>query len=255
MNDPNPFAHLVASGQLTVAVPVALLAGLVSFASPCVLPLVPGYLAFIGGFTDGRSTAAKGDRRGQTRLALGVLLFILGFAAVFVLGSFVFGALGFWLIQYRELLTRVAGALVIVLGLVLIGQFSFLQNIVKPNWRTGSGLAGAPLLGVAFAIGWSPCTGPTLGAISTMSFASGSPWQGAFLALCYALGLGIPFLLIALGLGWASSAVAFLKRHIRLVNVIGGGLLIVIGLLMVTGVWNQWMLALWEVVPNFTPAV
>ena len=251
----NPFGQLVASGQLFVAVPVALLAGLVSFASPCVLPLVPGYLAYIGGYTDGRSTAARGDRRGQSRLALGVLLFILGFAAVFVVGGFVFGALGTWLTVYRELITRIAGIVVILLGLVFIGQFSFLQNIVKPSWRATSGLAGAPVLGIAFAIGWSPCTGPTLAAISTLSLGGGNAWQGALLALCYALGLGIPFLVIALGLGWAASAVAFLRRHIRLVNLIGGGLLIVIGLLMVSGVWNWWMLQLQEVIPYIRTAV
>ncbi|WP_022882280.1 cytochrome c biogenesis CcdA family protein [Gryllotalpicola ginsengisoli] len=251
----NPFAQLVSSGQLLVAVPIALLAGLVSFASPCILPLVPGYLAYIGGFTDGRSTAARGDRRGQARLALGVLLFILGFAAVFVVGSFLFGALGFWLNAYRDLITRIAGIVVILLGLVFIGQFSFLQNIVKPNWRATSGLAGAPLLGIAFAIGWSPCTGPTLAAISSLSLSSGSPWQGAFLALCYALGLGIPFLLIALGLGWAARAMSFLKRNIRLVNMIGGALLIVIGLLMVTGVWNAWMIQLEGVIPDFNTSI
>ena len=251
----NPFAQLVTSGQLVVAVPIALLAGVVSFASPCILPLVPGYLAYIGGYTDGRSTAARGDRRGQGRLALGVLLFILGFAAVFVVGGFVFGALGLWLNEYRELITRIGGVIVILLGLVFIGQFSFLQNIVKPGWRGRSGLAGAPLLGIAFAIGWSPCTGPTLAAIDNIGFSGGSPWQGAFLALCYALGLGIPFLLIALGLGWATSAVAFLKRHIRIVNVIGGALLIAIGILMVTGVWNAWMLQLQEVLPYFQTAV
>ncbi len=251
----SPFGQLVSSGQLLVAVPIALLAGLVSFASPCILPLVPGYLAYIGGFTDGRSTAARGDRRGQGRLALGVLLFVLGFAAVFVVGGFVFGALGTWLDVYRELITRIAGVIVILLGLVFIGQFSFLQNIVKPSWRTRSGLTGAPLLGIACAIGWGPCPGPTLAAIDSIGFNGGSPWQGAFLALCYALGLGIPFLLIALGLGWASSAVSYLKRHIRLVNVIGGGLLVAIGLLMVTGVWNDWMLDLQGVIPYFQTAV
>jgi len=250
-----PFGQLVSSGQLLVAIPVALLAGLVSFASPCILPLVPGYLAYIGGYTDGRSTAARGDRRGQARLGLGVALFILGFAAVFVVGGFLFGALGTWLSVYRDLITRIAGVIVILLGLVFIGQFSFLQNIVKPGWRARSGLAGAPLLGIAFAIGWSPCTGPTLAAIDTLGFNGGSPWQGAFLALCYALGLGIPFLLIALGLGWASSAVAFLKRHIRLINIIGGVLLIVIGALMVSGLWNAWMLQLQEVLPYFQTAV
>ena len=145
--------------------------------------------------------------------------------------------------------------LVILLGFVFIGQFSFLQNIVKPNWRVRTGLAGAPLLGIVFAVGWSPCYGPTLPAISALSFNSGSPWQGAVLALAYALGLGIPFLLIALGLGWAASAVAFLKRHMRVVNIIGGILLIVIGILMVTGLWNSWVLSFQGVLPDFVPAV
>jgi len=251
----NPFAQLVSSGQLAIALPVAILAGLVSFLSPCVLPLVPGYLAYIGGFTDGRSSATKGDRRGQARLGLGVGLFVLGFAAVFVVTGYVFGSLGLWIGVYRDLITRFAGIVVILLGFVFIGQFSFLQNIVKPSWRVRSGLLGAPLLGIVFALGWSPCYGPTLAAISTLSFNSGNPWQGAALALAYALGLGIPFLLIALGLGWAASAVTFLKRHIRVVNLIGGVVLIVIGILMVTGLWNDWVLNLQGVLPDFQPAV
>lgn len=251
----NPFGSAVASGQLLVAIPVALLAGLVSFASPCILPLVPGYLAYIGGFSDGRSSAERGDRRGQWRLGLGVLLFVAGFAAVFVIGGFVFGQLGTLLAVHRDLLTRLAGVMVILLGAVFVGQFTFLQNTIKPGWRPVSGLAGAPLLGIVFAIGWSPCTGPTLAAISSLSFSSGSPWQGALLALFYALGLGVPFIVIALGLGWATHAVAFLRRHIRLINVIGGVLLVVIGLLMVTGVWNAWMLSLQEVIPYFDTAV
>jgi len=251
----NPFAQLVSSGQLVVAFPVAILAGLVSFLSPCVLPLVPGYLAYIGGFTDGRSAAAKGDRRGQARLGLGVGLFILGFAVVFVATGYVFGSLGVWVSVYRDLITRIAGVIVILLGFVFIGQFSFMQNIVKPNWRVRTGLVGAPLLGIVFAIGWSPCYGPTLVAIQTLSFNSGSPWGGALLALAYALGLGIPFLLIALGLGWAASAVTFLKRHMRLVNIIGGIVLIVIGILMVTGLWNDWVLHFQGVLPDFVPAV
>jgi cytochrome c-type biogenesis protein len=246
---------LVTSGQLYIAIPIALLAGLVSFASPCVLPLVPGYLAYIGGFTDGRSTADRGDTRGRNRLVLGVALFVAGFAAVFVLSGFVIGQLGFVLVEWRDLITRIAGVIVILLGLVFVGQFTFLQRTLKPNARATTGLAGAPLLGIIFAVGWSPCTGPALAAISTLSFNSGSAAQGAFLALIYALGLGIPFVLIALGLGWASSAVSFLKRHIRAINIAGGSLLILIGLLMVTGVWNVWMIALQGVIPNFVPAV
>lgn len=245
---------VIVSGQLLLALPVALLAGLVSFASPCILPLVPGYLAYIGGFSDGRG-AADADRRGRRRLVLGVALFVAGFAFVFVVGGFVFGALGFWLIQWRDLITRVAGVLVIVLGLVFVGQFTFLQRTIKPSWRPAAGLAGAPLLGAVFAVGWSPCTGPVLAAISTMSFAGGSPWQGSLLALLYAIGLGLPFVLLAIGLGWASGAVAFLRRNIRAINIAGGVLLVVIGVLMVSGIWNAWMLWLQGVIPSFVPAI
>ncbi|MGN6200747.1 cytochrome c biogenesis CcdA family protein [Humibacter sp.] len=264
--------NFVLSAPLLLTVPVALLAGLISFASPCILPLVPGYLAYIGGFTGqtasaaavvGGSTSAAGtstatrtaERTGQRRLVLGVALFVLGFAAVFVLTGFVFGALGFWMIQWRDLITRIAGVILILLGLVFVGQFTFLQRTFKPQWKPLTGLAGAPLLGIIFAIGWSPCTGPTLAAITTMSYSSGSAWQGAVLALFYALGLGVPFVLIALGLGWASGAVAFLRRHIRAINIVGGALLIAIGILMVSGVWNQWIIALAGVIPSFGTAL
>ncbi|MGA0568423.1 cytochrome c biogenesis CcdA family protein [Rathayibacter sp. KR2-224] len=269
--------NFMLSAPLLLTVPVALLAGVISFASPCILPLVPGYLAYIGGFTGetsaaaaavgassgtgaagtraGTATATRPERTARNRLVLGVALFVLGFAAVFVLTGFVFGALGFWMIQWRDLITRVAGLILIVLGLVFVGQFTFLQRTFKPQWRPLTGLAGAPLLGVIFAIGWSPCTGPTLAAITTMSYSSGSAWQGAVLALFYALGLGVPFVLIALGLGWASGAVAFLRRNIRAINVVGGVLLIAIGILMVSGIWNQWIIALAGVIPSFGTAL
>jgi len=147
------------------------------------------------------------------------------------------------------------GVVLILLGLVFVGQFTFLQRTFKPQWRPLTGLAGAPLLGIIFAIGWSPCTGPTLVAIESMSYSSGSAWQGAVLALFYALGLGIPFVLIALGLGWASGAVTFLRRNTRVINIVGGALLIAIGILMVSGVWNQWISALAGVIPNFGTAI
>jgi len=251
----NPFGEIVFSGQLLLAIPVAILAGLVSFASPCILPLVPGYLAYIGGFTDGRTRARRGDRRGQGRLLAGVALFILGFTLVFVLTGVVFGFAGFWLNQYRELITRLAGVVVILMGLVFIGQIRFAQRTIKSGWRPRMGLAGAPVLGAVFAVGWTPCTGPTLTAINSLSLSAGSPGQGALLAVFYALGLGIPFLLIALGLSWATGAVTFLKRHIRQVNLLGGMLLIVIGVLMVSGVWNNWLLALQGVIGGYVPAI
>ena len=131
----------------------------------------------------------------------------------------------------------------------------FAQRNVKSTWRPRMGLGGAPLLGAVFAVGWTPCTGPTLTAINSLSLTTGSPWQGGLLALFYALGLGIPFLLIALGLNWMTGAVAFLKRHIRLVNVVGGLFLIVIGVLMVSGVWNAWLLDLQGVIGSYVPAI
>ncbi|TFB62257.1 cytochrome c biogenesis protein CcdA [Cryobacterium sp. TMT1-62] len=251
----NPFGEIVFSGQLYLAIPIAVLAGLVSFASPCILPLVPGYLAYIGGFTDGSSTPARGDRRGRNRLLLGVLLFILGFTLVFVLTGVIFGVAGFWLNQYRDAITRIAGVVVILLGLVFVGQFGFAQRSVKATWRPGMGLAGAPLLGAVFAVGWTPCTGPTLTAINSLSLTTGSPWQGGLLALFYALGLGIPFLLIALGLSWATGAVSFLKRHVRAINLSGGLLLVLIGVLMVSGVWNAWLLDLQGTIGSYVPAI
>ena len=251
----DPFGEIVFSGQLLFAIPIAVLAGLVSFASPCILPLVPGYLAYIGGFTDGRASTPTDDQRARNRLLAGVALFVLGFTLVFVLTGVVFGVAGFWLNQYRDLITRVAGVIVILLGLVFVGQFGFMQRQVKASWRPRMGLAGAPVLGAVFAIGWTPCTGPTLTAINSLSLSAGSPWQGGLLALFYALGLGIPFLLIALGLSWATGAVAFLKRHIRSINLLGGALLILIGVLMVSGIWNAWLLDLQGVIGSFVPAI
>ncbi len=222
---------LVGSGQFLLGVPLAVAAGAVSFASPCVLPLVPGYLGYLGG-----ADATRERRDG--RLALGAALFVLGFTVVYVLTAIVFGAAGFFLVQQQEMLTRVAGAVVILLGLVFVGGIGPLQRIAKPAWRPRVGLVGAPLLGVLFAIGWTPCVGPTLGVIQTMALTSGSTPLAALLAVAYSLGLGVPFVLLALGFGWATAATAFLRRHIRAINLIGGGLLVVVGVLMVSGLWS-----------------
>jgi cytochrome c-type biogenesis protein len=235
---------IITSGNLLVALAIALAAGFVAFASPCVLPLVPGYLGYIGGFT----TEADRPRRG--RMLVGVLLFVLGFSIVFVAFNWLLGGAGFLLKAHLDIITRIAGVLVIAMGLVFVGQFTFLQRTVKPRWTATTGMAGAPLLGIIFALGWTPCIGPTLSVVLSLAGTSGDPLRGAFLGLAFSLGLGVPFLLLALGLNWATGSMKWLKRHIRLVNIIGGGLLIVIGILMVSGVWQLLMSQLTAGVAN-----
>lgn len=250
----NPFAEVVLSGQLLLAIPIALLAGLVSFASPCVLPLVPGYLAYVGGISDTGSDAS-GRKSARRRMLLGIALFILGFSLIFLAYSAAFGALGTWLIVWQDLVTRIMGVVVIALGLVFIGQFSFMQRTFKPSWRPATGLAGAPILGIVFGLGWTPCIGPTLGAIQTLSLTSGSVWSGLILGLFYCIGLGVPFLLVALGLNWVTSSVTFLKRHIRTINIVGGAVLVAIGILMVSGLWTIWIYEMQAVINGFVSPI
>ncbi|MGU3646760.1 cytochrome c biogenesis CcdA family protein [Microbacterium sp. C23T] len=256
---------LVADGSLLIAIPIAILAGAISFLSPCVLPLVPGYLGFIGGAVSPRpvpelrkiaattpvsaGTVRKSENSEELapdapprgRLVLGVLLFIAGFTVVFVSMAMLGGTLGRFLLEYQDLITRILGVVIIAMGLVFIGWFGMAQRIARPQVRGNLGLIGAPLLGIALGIGWAPCIGPTLAVILTMAFDSGSAARAALLGVAYSLGLGIPFLLLTLGFGWATRSVSFLRRHIRVVNLIGGAVLIVLGLLMVTGVWTAVM--------------
>jgi cytochrome c-type biogenesis protein len=242
---------IVTSGNVLVALAIALAAGFVAFASPCVLPLVPGYLGYIGGFT------SEADRPRRARMVTGVALFVLGFSIVFICLNWLLGGAGFLLKSHLDLITRIAGVIVIVMGLVFIGQFTFLQRTIKPRWTATTGLAGAPLLGIVFGLGWTPCIGPTLSAVLSMSGNSGSPWRGAVLGLAFSIGLGVPFLLVALGLNWVTGSMGWLKRHIRLVNIVGGALLIAIGILMVTGVWQLLMSELTAGVSNggFVPVI
>lgn len=250
----NPFFQAVTSGQLIVALPVALLAGLISFVSPCVLPLVPGYLGYVGGLT-GNAQDARGRRIDRGRVVLGVTLFVLGFTVVFVAINLAAGVLGFWFLEWRNVITRLMGVVVIVMGLVFIGNFPLFQRTTKLRISPKTGLIGAPLLGVVFGLGWSPCLGPTLSAITALSYNSGSAWQGLLLGLFYCIGLGVPFLLVALGLGWMSRSIAFVKRHIRAVNLLGGSLLVVIGALMVAGVWTDLMSRFGAVIANYGTVV
>ena len=248
----NP-GQLVVDGALWIAIPIAALAGLVSFLSPCVLPLVPGYLGYLGGAAGSNpGAAATGSTvtAERTRLLLGVGLFIAGFTVVFVTVTILGGTFGFLLLQYGNILTRILGAVVIVLGLVFIGFFGVAQRTVRPRMQSRAGLLGAPLLGFALGVGWTPCIGPTLAAILSVSWNLGDPARAGLLGLAYSLGLGLPFLVLALGWGWASRSVAFLRRHIRTLNIVGGGVLVLLGVLMVTGLWTALMSALQQVVIN-----
>lgn len=242
---------VVAGGALWLAVPIAIAAGLVSFLSPCVLPLVPGYLGFLGGAVSPRSGAPAG----RGRLIGGVLLFIAGFTVVFMAMNILGGAFGAFFFTYRDVITRVMGVVIILLGLVFIGLFGFAQRTLKPAVTGNLGLVGAPLLGLAMGLGWAPCIGPTLAVILGLSFDQASAGRGALLGLAYSLGLGIPFVLIALGFGWATRSVAFVRRHIRAVNIVGGVLLIALGLAMVTGLWGMLMSQLQGVIAGVTPAI
>jgi len=282
----NPGA-IVTDGALWLALPIAVLAGLVSFLSPCVLPLVPGYLGFIGGAvaprgSESRRTARKSEDSADSlrlssnsptfatagradaattatavdtspsrgRLLIGVLLFIAGFTVVFMAINILGGTVGRFFIEFADPITRVMGVVIILLGLVFIGLFGFAQRTFKPQVRSNVGLIGAPLLGLALGIGWAPCIGPTLGAILAMSWNFGDPVRAGLLGLAYSLGLGIPFILLTLGFGWATRSVGFLRRHIRTVNVIGGVLLVILGILMVSGVWTTLMVQLQGVFLN-----
>ena len=235
----------VTAGPLWVAAPIAFIAGLVSFFSPCVLPLLPGYLGFVSGSANTKS-----------RMVLGSVLFVLGFTVVFVFLGAGFGGLGSLLQgDLKNWIQRGSGVLVILLGVVLIGGFDFAQRTAKLNIKPSAGIIGAPLLGIVFGLGWTPCIGPTLGAVLNLAFDSGSVLRGAFLAIVYSLGLGLPFVLVAAGFGWASKAVGFVKKNIRGINLFGGALLVVLGLLLVTGLWQQVIDWIAEVTLVFTPAI
>ncbi|WP_342318956.1 cytochrome c biogenesis CcdA family protein [Corynebacterium mayonis] len=241
------FSELVISGPLLLGMLAAALAGLVSFASPCVVPLVPGYMSYLTGIVGGHMELdERGVRVGRKRqwAVVGVAtLFILGFTAVFLLATVsVFGAISLIAVN-ADTLMRAGGVVTIVMGIVFMGMVPALQKDTRMQPKRWATWLGAPLLGGVFALGWTPCLGPTLAAIISVSVGSAgfTAARGVAMVIAYCLGLGLPFLLLAFGSAKAVSGIEFLRRHSRLIQIIGGVLMIIVGLLLVTGVWNYFI--------------
>jgi cytochrome c-type biogenesis protein len=240
----------ITDGSLLLALPLAVAAGLVSFLSPCVLPLVPGFLSYVTGLTG----VDLADRH-RGRLVAGALLFVAGFTVVFVSAGVLVGGFGVFLIDHRRLLQQILGGLTVLLGLAFMGAVPWFQRDLRVHRRPSLGLLGAPMLGVLFGLGWSPCVGPTLGAVLTLSLDEGSAVRGGVLAVAYCLGLGLPFVVTALAFRRAMGALGWVKRHYVWVMRLGGAMLVAIGVLLVTGVWNDLTVQMQIWVDGFSPAV
>lgn len=239
-------------GSMVVAVPIALAAGLVAFFSPCIVPLLPGYVSYATGLGAADVVAGRG-RRG--RMLAGMLLFVLGFAAVFVATAVLIGGIGGFLLVWKSVITRVMGVVIIGLGLIFLGAIPLGRRELRLSWAPRIGIAAAPLLGIVFGLGWTPCIGPTLGVVYGLALSEGSAPRAAVLALAYALGLGVPFVVAGVAFTRMNRAVSFLRRRQQLIMRIGGVAMIATGLLMVSGLWSQLTGLLRQLSVNFAPVI
>ena len=234
--------HLM-SGFLLSAFPLAILAGLISFLSPCVLPLVPGYLSFAAGFSTSRG-----------KVFLGSLLFVFGFTALFVSYGALFGEIGARIATNETVITRVLGVFTIAMGVIFLGAFPLMPTI-KPKISTTGGLIGAPLLGFLFGVGWTPCIGPALATVEALAFQESSAMRGAILSLGYCLGLGLPFIATGIFFDKSQSLRKFMVKRGGVVSKVGGALLIVIGILQLSGIWAELMISLRSLISDFVPVI
>jgi len=239
------FVNQIFDANLLVAMLVACLAGLVSFFSPCVIPLVPGYLSYASGMSDSKN---------KSKVLLGSILFVSGFTALFISYGLLFGQLGSKIAQNSRTISVALGLLTIALGFIFLFNEKF-YRIFKPTWKMRSGLISAPFIGFAFGIGWTPCIGPTLGAVQVLAFESATAQRGAILSAAYCFGLGAPFILMGLFLDKAEPFRKMIAKRGDLITKIGGTLLILIGILQVTNFWDQLMNTLRDLITGFIPLI